>query len=122
MPNYNQYTTQEAVNKLAVDGITASAGSPTGTGDGNQTVTTAATRVQLSASSVPCKSVSITAKDTNTGVIVVGGSTVVALAGATRRGTPLNAGDTMTIDIGNLNLLYIDATVSGEGVVYTYTS
>lgn len=85
--------------------------------DNRRSVTTAGTRVQLSTSSVPCKGVAITAEATNTGVIVVGGSTVVA-SPSTRRGTPLAAGDTCTLDIDNLNKVYLDATINGEGVTY----
>lgn len=88
--------------------------------DGLKLVTTAATRETLVAASTFCRSVCITAKQTNTGTIVVGGVTVVAASGATRRGTPLNAGDSTTISINDLVKVYLDSTVSGEGVTYTY--
>lgn len=95
---------------------------PTAIGDGLKLVTTAGTRETLVASSTPAKSVTITAKLTNTGTVVIGGSTVVAASGATRRGTPLNAGDNIVIDIDDLVKIYVDVTVNGEGVTYTYTS
>lgn len=88
--------------------------------DGRTTVTTAGTRVAL-ASSTACKNVAITAITSNTGIVVVGGSTVVA-ALATRRGTPLYAGDTICFDIDNLADVFIDSTVNGEGVTFTYFS
>jgi len=87
-------------------------------GDGRKVVTTAGTREAL-ASSTPCKRVVITAETDNTGIIVVGGSTVVA-ATATRQGTPLYAGDSFELEIDNLADVYLDATVDGEGVTYTY--
>ena len=87
-------------------------------GDGRQTVTTAGTRVAL-ASSTAAKIVIITAETDNTGVIVVGGSTVVA-ALATRRGTPLLAGDSVTLEVDDLADVNLDSTVSGDGVTYTY--
>lgn len=88
-------------------------------GDGRQVVTTAGTRVQLSTNSVECREVAVTAETDNTGVVVVGGSTVVA-ALATRRGTPLAAGDTAIIPVDNLQDVWLDATVSTDGVTYTY--
>lgn len=90
----------------------------TGMADGRQTVTTAGTRVAL-ASSTACKQVIITAETDNTGLVVVGGSTCVA-ALATRRGTPLAAGDSVAFDIDNLADIYIDSTVNTDGVTYTY--
>lgn len=87
-------------------------------GDGRKVVTTAGTRVTL-ASSTACKQVAITAETDNTGIVVVGGSTVVA-ALATRQGVPLYAGDSITLDLDNLADIYIDSTVNGDGVTYVY--
>ena len=87
--------------------------------DGRKVVTTAATRVTLVAASTPAKFVLITAETDNTGVIVVGGSTVVALL-ASRQGTPLLAGDSMLIEIDDLVDIYLDSTVNGDGVTYIY--
>ena len=92
-----------------------------GIGDGRQTVTTPGTRVQLSATSVVCKKIDIVAELDNTDVVVVGGSTCVA-ALATRRGVPLMPGDVLTVEISNLNLIYIDAVIATEGVTYAYTN
>jgi hypothetical protein len=87
--------------------------------DGSATVTTAGTAVPLISSPTPCISVAICAKTTNTGVIAVGGATVVASA-STRRGIPLSPGDSVSFDIADASQIYIDATVNGDGVTYTY--
>lgn len=83
--------------------------------DGRQVVTTAGTSVQLS--SAACKAVAITAETDNTGVIVIGASTVVAAQG-TRRGIPMSPGDTTIWAVDNMNRLFIDSTVSGDGVTW----
>jgi hypothetical protein len=94
-------------------------------GDGFCNVPTAGTRVQLSAGtwdapSGPVTSIAITAKSTNTGTIVVGGPNVVAAAGS-RRGTPLAAGSSVSFDTDDLQDIWIDATVNGEGVTGSFT-
>lgn len=86
--------------------------------DGSKDVTTAGTAVQLSATSQKVSKVDITAKLTNGGFVVVGSSTVVAVA-ATRRGTPLANGNTLTMHIDNLNKVYIDSETDGDGVTYS---
>lgn len=89
--------------------------------DGSKNVTTAGTAVQLSSTSVLCEKVEVTAKIGNTDVIVVGASTVVAATG-TRRGTPLDPGQTFTMYIDDLSKVYIDSVVSGEGCTFTHFS
>jgi len=91
--------------------------SPTTCGDGRKIVTTAGDREQFSTQA--CKYVVITAEDDNTEIVVIGGSTVVA-AQATRRGILLEPSRSVVLQVSNLNLLYIDAMVSGEGVVYAW--
>ena len=91
----------------------------TAVGDGRLTVTTAGTRVQFA--SQACKKVIITAEIDNTDAVVVGGSTVVG-ALATRRGAPLFTGSSITVDISNMNLLYLDSVVDTEGVTFVYLS
>lgn len=90
--------------------------------DGRKVVAAAGTREALVASSTAVRSVTITAETDNTGVVVVGGSTVVA-AQATRRGVPLNAGEDMVMSAREdavlyLTDVYLDVTVSGDGVTY----
>tara|TARA_R100000808_G_C2152517_1_gene161991 strand:- start:1169 stop:1867 length:699 start_codon:yes stop_codon:yes gene_type:complete len=90
----------------------------TGGADGVKTVTNAGTDEAL-ASSTACKKVDIQAQTDNTGLIAVGFSGVDATE-ATGTGIILYAGDTYSLEIDNLNSIYIDSTVSGEGVRYTY--
>lgn len=86
-------------------------------GGGRKVVTTAGTRVQLVTSESFCEGVIIQALDTNTGFIAIAGSDVVAATG-TRVGVVLAKNDSITIPIKDLSLVYLDATVSGEGVSY----
>lgn len=90
----------------------------TGVGHGVKVVTTAGTDVVL-ATSTPCKKVDIQAQTDNTGLIAVGGSGVDATV-ATGTGIILNAGDNYCLEIDNLADIFIDATVSTDGVRYTY--
>lgn len=75
-------------------------------------VTTAGTKVQLS--DIACREVIIIAKRTNTGYIYVGGNTV----SSTSYGAELAAKDSITIPVNNVNKIYIDSSVSGEGISY----
>ena len=77
-----------------------------------QNVTTAGTRVQLPA--YPCREVTLIAKDSNTGVIFVGGSDVSSSV----YGVKLNVRDSITLNVSNTNLIFLDSSVSGEGVSY----
>ena len=88
-------------------------------GDGRQVVATAGTRVQLSATSTQIKKVVVSALPSNTGVITVGGSTVVAAAGS-ETGKVLYPGDSDTFFADNLNKIYIDALYDGNGCTYVY--
>lgn len=89
-----------------------------GIGHGVKTVTTAGTDVVL-ASSTACKRVVIQAQTDNTGLIAVGASGVDATE-ATGDGIILYAGDSIEMDIDNLADIFIDSTVSGDGVRYIY--
>lgn len=89
-------------------------------GEGAKNVTTAGTPVAIgTAVDQPIEAIMVTAKSANTGVIYFGNSSVLA---STYNGTPIVAGQTMTFPLGggDLDTCYIDATVSGEGVSYTY--
>ena len=83
----------------------------------DKTVAAAGTAEAISATSQRVRSITIVAKDNNTGRVYVGGSDV---ASTTNRG--LQAGDVLTHTSvsGWLDLkdVYIDASVSGEGVDY----
>lgn len=76
------------------------------------TVTTAGTRVQLP--NYVCREVTLIAKNGNTGSVFVGGSDV----SSTVYGAELTAKDSLTLAVSNSNLIYIDASVNGEGVSY----
>lgn len=86
---------------------------------GAKNVTTAGTRVQLATDSTPCLDIIVQAKRGNTGRIYVGGSLV---ANDDSNGVYLNAGQSISLSVTNLNQVYIDATVNGEGVSFTYTA
>lgn len=90
----------------------------TGIGHGVTTVTTAGTDVALAASTV-CKKVIIQSQTDNTGLIAIGTSGVDATI-ATGTGVLLYPGDAIEIEIDNLADVYLDSTVNGEGVRYTY--
>lgn len=79
----------------------------------NQVTTNAGTRVQLSATSTPISSVSVKALSTNTGIVYVGDSSV-----SSSNGRELEAGESLDIDIANLNSVWFDVGVNGEGVSY----
>ena len=91
----------------------------TGIADGRKVVTTAGTRVDLNASQA-AKQVILTAETDNTGLVVVGAAATVVAAIATRRGIPLAAGDSLTLEIDNLADIGLDSTVSTDGVTFVY--
>lgn len=86
---------------------------------GRQTVATAGTAVQLSSASVVTKKTVICAEDDNTGTIAVG-STNVSAALATRNGIYLLTADCAVISVNDLNKIYLDSTINGDGVTYAY--
>lgn len=87
-------------------------------------VTTAGTPVQLSATSVRCKLVTLMGMEGNTDKVVVGGAGVVAGTtqdGAnTRTGIPIGSGQSISILAEDLSDVWIDSVVSGEGVTVLY--
>jgi len=88
-------------------------------GHGVKTVTTAGTDVGLVTQSTGAKWLVIQAQTDNTGYIAVGASGVDATV-ASGTGVLLAAGESVTLLCDNLTDIYIDATVDGEGVRYTY--
>lgn len=90
---------------------------PSSIGNGSQTVTTSGTRVQLSVTSIPCRYIIIVGLVTNTDTIWIGGSTVVAGSGR-----PLVAIQSEKIDIDNVNKIWIDSVVNGEGCSFAYVN
>ena len=75
-------------------------------------VTTAGTRQQLPDKA--CREVTIIAKRGNTGYIYVGKDDV----SSTVFGAELGELDSITLAVSNTNQIYIDASVSGEGISY----
>ena len=108
------------VQALGTDnGVQVFKHSNTGINDGRKEVAVAGTAETLTTSSTPCTKVNIMAEKNNTGIIVVGGSSVVAVE-ATRTGIPLDAGQSHTIEIDDLVKIYLDTTVSTDGVTFNY--
>ena len=81
-----------------------------------KTVTTAGTEVQLHAGLLVNCAVMIKALPANTGVMYIG---QVAGAVSSSTGMPLSAGEVAIMDrVGNLNEIWVDSTVNGEGVAW----
>lgn len=77
-----------------------------------QRVPTAGKRVQLP--NFPCHSVLIIALKSNTGSIYVGSDNV----SSSTFGAELSANESVELELSNTNLIWIDASVSGEGISY----
>lgn len=107
----------DASGNVIVPGGTAI---PSAITSNRKTVTTAGTAVTLVASTTACSLIDITALSTNTGIICVGNSAVVAASG-TRKGVALAPGDTYSLAIDDVVKIYIDSTVNGEGVSFNYS-
>lgn len=80
---------------------------------GSKNVTTAGTRVQLHADQA-CREVLIKAKRVNTGYIYIGTNVV----SSSTFGIDLAANESISLQVANLNQIYLDSSVSGEGVTY----
>ncbi len=83
---------------------------------GKAIVVTPGSKITLGASQI-IKSITIKALSTNTGIIYIG-----AITTSSTTGFQLSAGDSLSFDIANLNLVYIDASVASEGVSYFSTN
>lgn len=83
---------------------------------GQKNVTTAGTAVQITTTNTGIHTVVVRAKIANTGKIYVGASTV-----SSTTGLELGPGDAITVTTGNLANIYLDCSVSGEGVTYLAT-
>lgn len=84
------------------------------TGIAEGSVTDASTGTAISGAQV-CKRVDITAKTGNTDTVWVGGSSI-----SSGNGTPLESGDSYSLEIDDLSNVYIFADTNGEGVTFTY--
>lgn len=77
-----------------------------------QVVVSAGVRVNLP--NYPCREVTLIGLSSNTGSIYVGGNDVSSSV----FGVELSAKDSITLAVNNTNLIWIDASVNGEGVSY----
>jgi len=82
---------------------------PTSLSHAQKVVTTAGSRVQLTTATIV--SITIKALSTNTGLIYVGGSSVTS-----SNGFELSAGDSISLAIDDADVIWLDSSVSGEGV------
>ena len=83
---------------------------------GNPTISNS-TAEQITEVSTPCKHVDIMAGVNNAGYIAVGGENVNE---SVAEGVRLYAGDIYSIDIDNLNKIYVLSSVDGEDIMWTY--
>jgi hypothetical protein len=93
----------------------------TGLGHGFKTSTSVGTGVAI-ATTTAAKFITLQAYRSNTGFVAVGGSSGVNASATAGTGSGLNlaAGESVTFPIDNLADVFIDVTISGEGVRYTY--
>jgi hypothetical protein len=91
----------------------------TGLVSGRKTVSAAGTPEPLASESTPCQYVIMTKLAGQSGDVVFGGDDVVATL-ATRKGTPLPDNMPIGIPIDDLAKVYIDVTVNGEGLSFSY--
>lgn len=89
----------------------------TGIWSGRKEVAAPGAPERLVDGNTPAKSVIVTAETNNTSVVVVGSGLVDAVL-LTRKGTPLFAGESVTLLCDDLFDIYIDALVATEGVTF----
>ncbi|AFC28397.1 hypothetical protein PM3016_1472 [Paenibacillus mucilaginosus 3016] len=80
--------------------------------DGVLSVSAPGVRVQLP--NIPCREVTVIARKNNIGTIYVGSETVSASSFAAE----LDKKDAITLPVSNASMLWIDASVAGEGISY----
>lgn len=95
--------------------ITAGAATVTGIVSGRHVCAAAGTPDQFPSQAMA--RVDMTAETSNTGLVLIGDASVDESSG-TRAGVPLEPGDSYSVEIDNLNALYIDSKISGDGVSY----
>lgn len=84
----------------------------------NQDIDT--TAEQITSTSFACKfGVTVKADITNTGIIYVGNSDVTASGTAATDGFPLSAGETLTLEVNNPNLLYAIASTTNQKIFWS---
>ena len=93
--------------------------SKTGIGNGRGVCSAAGTANQVTTTTTPCKLITFVAETNNTGVVVLGGSAIDETV-ASRSGTPLYPGESVTWQIDDISKVYVDAEITGDGVTYTF--
>lgn len=74
---------------------------------------------QITSTSFACKfGVTLKADITNTGIVYVGNSDVTASGTAATDGFPLSAGETLTLEVTNSNLLYAIASANNQKIFW----
>jgi hypothetical protein len=91
-----------------------------GRGEGSKNVAVAGTPEKLSATKKLCGEVVITARPGNAGIVAVGFSNAVRATPAAEIGAIIQAGGGFTLSVPDISQVWIDASVSGEGVSFTY--
>jgi len=89
---------------------------PTTLTGGRQTV--AATGSAVSIGTLACYKVLVVGETDNTGLVVVGGTTTTIAVLATREGVPIYNSQSQFFECTNLNQIYLDVTVAGEGITF----
>ncbi len=107
------------VKALVVNGFSLKPS--TAGGQGSKNVTTAATPLQLAATTA-IKSVIVTARIGNTKEIAVGFSNAVRATAGSEIGMCLQPGDSVTLNVNDLAAVWIDAQINGEGCSFTYVT
>jgi hypothetical protein len=98
-----------------LDSVIANQAPPSAIYGGKKTIATAGSSAQIQTSSQALtEGVWVRGLDANTGVAYVGSSSVSATAGGTR----VAAKEAVFVRIDNLNKVYVDVAVSGEGVTF----
>jgi len=101
-----------------VGGVVSLDGNPS-LGQGNGTVASGGTPVQLSDSSIPCKFVTITAHEDNSGLILIGDENVKADS-SDRKGVSLFSTQSYKFTVSDLNKLWIDSVEDGDKFHFYY--
>jgi len=99
-------------------------GAITGSGEtitGTKTVTVAGSAEQITATSTPVKGVWVSADLGNTGIIVVGDSSVVAADGFQQGWILIPGNPPLFLEhVTDLNELYVDSQTNGDKLCYAY--
>ena len=118
---------QVTINPEQIAGLMMAITNSGGAGDapngglysGRKVVASAGTAEKLSATKERCENITITAESDNSGIIALGDINVVAAEGS-EQGVILTPLGSHTVKVGDLSKIYIDATITGDGVSFAY--